>query len=202
MNRPAPDFDRNGLERLLSVLAAEDRELRAAPQVRTAVMRTWDLGRPSIRHGRWARGRFAMMLASGSLAAALVVLVVMDRASSVPHRTEPVAARAVEQPRVVANVSTVEHATPTNARGSRKARSRSHTLVRHDQVLLLGIDPTLDGTTTSVVRVRVPRAALATLGLPVAQSDASGLIDLEMLVGEDGVARVIRRAVPVAFHQE
>jgi hypothetical protein len=74
--------------------------------------------------------------------------------------------------------------------------------VRHDQGLLLGIDPTLDGTTTSVVRVRVPRAALATLGLPVVQSDASGLIDLEMLVGEDGVARAIRRAVPVAFRQE
>jgi hypothetical protein len=69
MNRHAPDFDRNGLERLLSALAAEDRELQAAPQVRTAVMRTWDLGRPSIPHEGWARGRFAMMLASGSLAA-------------------------------------------------------------------------------------------------------------------------------------
>jgi hypothetical protein len=58
-------------------------------------------------------------------------------------------------------------------------------------------DPLLDATTASVVRVRVPRSALATLGIALVEPDGTGQVDLEMIVGEDGVARAIQRAVPV-----
>jgi hypothetical protein len=67
---------------------------------------------------------------------------------------------------------------------------------------VLVADPILDATGASVVRVRVPRHALATLGFPVVEPDEGGSVDLEMLVGEDGVAYTIRRAMPVAIRQE
>jgi hypothetical protein len=67
---------------------------------------------------------------------------------------------------------------------------------------VLVMEPTIDDSTLSIVRVRVPRAALAMLGVVPAELDDSGSVDLEMLVGEDGAARLIRRAMPVAMRQE
>lgn len=64
--------------------------------------------------------------------------------------------------------------------------------------VVLVADPLLDASAATVVRVRVPRRALVSLGIPLTEPDAGGSVDLEMLVGEDGVARTIRRAVAVA----
>ena len=58
----------------------------------------------------------------------------------------------------------------------------------------LVIDPFGDPTALSVMRVRMSRSALASLGFPIMDPDAAGVVDVEMLVGEDGVARSIRRA--------
>lgn len=63
--------------------------------------------------------------------------------------------------------------------------------------LVLMADPALDPTGLSVVRVRMPRSALASAGVPLAAPHATGQVDVEILVGEDGVARSILRAVPV-----
>jgi hypothetical protein len=63
-------------------------------------------------------------------------------------------------------------------------------------------DPILDASAMSIVRVRVPRTALATLGIPLVEPNVGGSVELEMLVGEDGVARTIRPVVPVAVRQE
>jgi hypothetical protein len=54
-------------------------------------------------------------------------------------------------------------------------------------------EPFADSSSLHVVRVRMARAALATLGMPV-DPTAEGLVDVEMLVGDDGVARSIRKA--------
>ncbi len=43
-----------------------------------------------------------------------------------------------------------------------------------------------------VVRVRIPRAALASFGLPVNAERASELIKADIVIGDDGVARAIR----------
>jgi hypothetical protein len=68
--------------------------------------------------------------------------------------------------------------------------------------VVLVADPILDTSTTTLVRVRVPRSTLVTLGIAPLEPDEAGSVDLEMLVGEDGVAQVIHRAVPVAGGQE
>jgi hypothetical protein len=54
----------------------------------------------------------------------------------------------------------------------------------------------------NLVRVRLPRSALAQLGLPVADPTASGLVDVDMVIGEDGVARSINSVTLVDPVQE
>jgi len=48
-----------------------------------------------------------------------------------------------------------------------------------------------------MIRVRMERRTFARLGVPIANPDGDGMVDVEMLVGEDGVARSIRRATAV-----
>jgi hypothetical protein len=63
-------------------------------------------------------------------------------------------------------------------------------------------EPFSDTATLHVVRVRMDRMALATLGVPIADPDAEGLVDVEMVVGDDGVARSIRNATFVREQAE
>jgi hypothetical protein len=63
-------------------------------------------------------------------------------------------------------------------------------------------EPFPDTGALHVVRVRMARMALATLGMPMADPDAEGLVDVEMLVGDDGVARSIRNATFVRENTE
>ena len=81
-------------------------------------------------------------------------------------------------------------------------RARGESLARRDPGLVLVADPILDVNAVSIVRVRMPRTALAPLGIPFVDPNDGGSVDLEILVGEDGVARTIRRAVPVVVRQE
>jgi hypothetical protein len=50
-----------------------------------------------------------------------------------------------------------------------------------------------------LMRVRMTRREFSRLGVAISNPDGDGLVDVEVLVGEDGVARSIRRAVPVAW---
>ncbi len=59
-------------------------------------------------------------------------------------------------------------------------------------------DTEIDAPLT-MMRVRMPRSAFSRLGVPIANPDGDGMVDVEMLVGEDGVARSIRRATAVGW---
>jgi hypothetical protein len=48
-----------------------------------------------------------------------------------------------------------------------------------------------------LMRVRMTRREFSRLGVPISNPQGDGLVDVEVLVGEDGVARSIRRAVAV-----
>ena len=43
-----------------------------------------------------------------------------------------------------------------------------------------------------LVRIRLPRAMLPTLGVPIIDPDAAGTVNVELLLGNDGLARTIR----------
>lgn len=44
----------------------------------------------------------------------------------------------------------------------------------------------------NAVRVRMPRAMLSMFGVPLIEPDAAGTVSVEVLLGNDGLARTIR----------
>jgi len=78
----------------------------------------------------------------------------------------------------------------------RHARAAARTMV-HRRVAPRGLDMTQHVNeefedVVRVVRVRVPRATLPSLGIAVIDPGAAGTVDLEVLAGVDGLARTIR----------
>jgi hypothetical protein len=63
--------------------------------------------------------------------------------------------------------------------------------------MTLAVDPALETETLQLVRVRMPRRALAALGFVVGGPDADGLVEVDVVVGEDGLSRDVRRVALV-----
>jgi len=204
MSESMRNSDMVDLEQSLRALANEDCHLQAPPRVHAAVMQTWDTLRPFADQRRRARRRAAMFLAIGSMAATLAAVVAVVQRAPEPSQPQPIVERSADQPRVATNVpagSKRPSQTPPARPRPRHARA-GITASRYERgVVLLG-DPILDASTTTIVRVRVPRAALVTLGIAPVEPDDGGSVDLEMLVAEDGVAQTIRRATSVAVSQQ
>jgi hypothetical protein len=59
-------------------------------------------------------------------------------------------------------------------------------------LMSLGASPVRDTEVLQLVRVRLPREALQALGVALLEPEAAGLVDLDVVIGEDGVARDIR----------
>jgi len=58
-------------------------------------------------------------------------------------------------------------------------------------------EPAFADESLQLVRVRVPRTSLRAFGVALIDPDASGLVDVELVVGSDGLPRDIRRVRPV-----
>ena len=63
------------------------------------------------------------------------------------------------------------------------------------RTLLLVGEPILQGEPVRVVRMRVPASTLTGLGVRSATGDAAAHVDVDVIVGEDGIARAIRVAM-------
>jgi hypothetical protein len=60
------------------------------------------------------------------------------------------------------------------------------------ETLLLVGEPILQGEPVRVVRMRVPASTLSKLGVRPAEGDVAAHVDVDVIVGEDGIARAIR----------
>jgi hypothetical protein len=69
----------------------------------------------------------------------------------------------------------------------------SNALIQQELVLVPEVEP----GPLMLMRVRMTRREFSRLGVPISNPQGDGLVDVEVLVGEDGVARSIRRAVAV-----
>lgn len=63
---------------------------------------------------------------------------------------------------------------------------------RESRTLLLVGEPILQGEPVRVVRMRVPASTLIGMGVRSATGDQTGHVDVDVIVGEDGIARGIR----------
>jgi hypothetical protein len=64
-------------------------------------------------------------------------------------------------------------------------------------IMTLAADPVFDTESLQIVRVRMPRSALRALGIALMEPEAGGLVDVDVLVGGDGLPRDIRRVSAV-----
>lgn len=73
-----------------------------------------------------------------------------------------------------------------------RATQRTPERSRDSGTLLLVGEPILQGEPVRMVRMRVPAATLTGLGVRPVTGTQSGHVDVDVIVGEDGVARAIR----------
>jgi hypothetical protein len=62
-----------------------------------------------------------------------------------------------------------------------------------DAVLALTADPALETETLQLVRVRMPRVALQAVGVVVSGANTEGFVEVDVVLGEDGLPRDVRR---------
>ena len=196
------------IDTLLALLAAEDARVEAPPALHAAVLRAWDIERAAQGQVGTARRWHTWRYCAAAVAALMVIGVALpdEPRLSVGSAKPPVAAPLVPhvQPQRIATAtgtSRPPHARRTSTRPKRRAVSAPEPATAG---YVLSADPAFDRATTTVVRVRMPRSTLAGLGVPLPDPDAAGDVDVELLVGEDGVARTIRaaRSVPSRAMQE
>lgn len=57
----------------------------------------------------------------------------------------------------------------------------------------LTADPAFETESLQIVRLRVPRVSLEVFGVALLEPEASVLVDVDVVVGDDGLPRDIRR---------
>jgi hypothetical protein len=164
-------------ERAWRLFKEEDAHDEAPLRVRIAVMEAWEDGQrhraPSPVH------KSDLTPAVRILAAAALIVVVA--ATLIENRRGPNRAAP-------ALASRVTETMPADA-----ARRR----VDVEPIFTLMSDQTFDSESLRIMRVRVPRASLEALGIALLEPDTGGLVDIDVVVGDDGLPLEIRRILRV-----
>ena len=149
-------------------LIEQDAKVKAPHRLRNDVMARWDVEQRTRRAG----ARSAVASARGLVAAAVVLIVAgvvgrygHPRLEVAPSGTAP--ARALDSSPFA-------------------TRAASNPIVR------LVADPRFETESLQIVRLRLPGASLEPFGIEVQESDQSRLVEVDLLVGDDGLPREIR----------
>lgn len=194
------------VEQSLRALAADDATARVPPHVDAAVMAAWEencrepRGRePAARRTRVGPGIAIASAVAASLVAAAVVITWRggNEARHTPGNITPETSVALVVPEAVTGAIAPPRGVEqpmTPARARRRPVAPPATGAGY----ILVPDAYMD-TPLTMMRVRMSRSAFSRLGVPIANPDGDGMVDVEVLVGEDGVARSIRRATAVGW---
>jgi hypothetical protein len=153
----------------------QDAALTAPPELEPRVLAAWEaLQHPQRRSHRPSQGR--LFWAVGAVAGALFLAFALrsHRATTVPPTPASGAALSV-------------------ARTAGDLRHSSQPMPTADAILTLTADPALETETLELVRVRMPRLALQAVGVVVSGPSAEGFVEVDVVVGEDGLPRDVRR---------
>ena len=194
------------LEQSLRALAADDATAQVPPHVDAAVMAAWDEncceyhGRaPAASRKRVVLG-IAMAAAFATSLVAAAVVITWRGESDARHtlgNIPPEKSAAPGVPEVVEGTIAPPRGVE-QAMALPRARRRPVASPATGAAYVLVPDAYMDAP-LMMMRVRMPRSAFSRLGVPIANPDGDGMVDVEMLVGEDGVARSIRRATAVGW---
>ena len=148
-------------------LIEQDAQVKAPDRLRVDVMARWE----DERRARSSRARSITASVRGLVAAAVVLIVAG----------------------VVGHYRHLGDSPPTTvpARGVQWASSVTGRLGVNPVVRLVA-DPRFETESLQIVRLRVHGASLELFGVELRDSDQSGLVEVDVLVGSDGLPREIR----------
>lgn len=191
------------LDDLLRRLAKDESRIEAPARLERAVLAAWDAEHPSAPAPRHRR---RMVVARwGALAAGLSMAVAAGwySAPGVPAPTPrlpaaPAMSVAVPRPpargddvSVVVENARHDVATPVMHRAGTGSQHVEPVEREATTVVLIG-EPLASGEMLRLVRMRAPTSALTALGLRPTRPPSAEHVDLDVFVGEDGVARAVR----------
>ena len=155
--------------------AKDDAEITAPVRLRSAVMRAWDSAQHAEHDlvGARSTGWRRMSLVATLAAAAALTVVVGTSMRETDRRVGP--------PRTPADV-------PPLAAAAASSPMDGFRLIA---------DPTFENESFEIVRLRLPRANLETIGVALIGPEITGLVDVDVVVGGDGLPRAIQRIRPV-----
>jgi hypothetical protein len=185
------------LRESLRALAEAERGVEVSPRVEASLMALWD-AEHSAAHAGYRRR--PVVWAAAAAAAAGVVLTIAwspgghgrpSNQQSPPAMVQrdttlhpPAATHAAVDPAPEPNLMHIERRSRTPMPATPVERPR-------ETVMLVG-GPLLSNERLQIVRMRVDRDTLTSMGLRSVSSPDATMVDIEMLVGEDGVARALR----------
>ncbi|HYO83940.1 MAG TPA: hypothetical protein VES20_21230 [Bryobacteraceae bacterium] len=191
------------LQELMAELRSEDAARSASPFCETR-LRAAFRARQAVPKRRSLWKGWAAGLAATAAAAALIAVRLTNTppVSAPPAVTQApaAAARPPVQPEPRAVVPQVQVARRAPASSRRKAESvpvipassRPDQAAENAFVMLPYAPPLSNHSWSQVMRVRVPRQSLRSLGLPVNEERLFERVPADLLLGEDGVPRAIR----------
>ena len=192
------------IDEALRALAVDDEQVSVPARVHREVLREWD-DHQALRNGRRAhrRSRGLAWVVVPVAAAVLLAVAVLQRQSvplAAPDAAPPTASA------VSVDVPAIRRAPDPLLGESRRSTAvaspigvstRPRGVADGSTAYVIVPPPLVDPAALHVVRARMSRTALATLGMPIVDPNVDGLVEVEMLVGDDGVAQSIRYATLV-----
>ncbi|HEY1307545.1 MAG TPA: hypothetical protein VGF24_28525 [Vicinamibacterales bacterium] len=181
------------LTRALRALADAEARVETPAHVEAAIMALWDARRDQANTSPTRRRRTRSVVRGAAAIAAGVTIVgsvALQRelidTSVAPPRSPAISFDRAASPRPV---PAIPDAADTRAAGAADRHPNPGANDARSALVLVG-DPVAAGEIVHVVRMRVMRSALTELG--VAASASTEMVDVDVLVGEDGVARGLR----------
>jgi hypothetical protein len=179
---------------LVQAASAEGRRVAAPERLEEnllAAFRWEHASRRNVREHRHLGWRMAFGWAGVGAAVALLSFVLLHRAPD--HRPSPMVRAGAEAP-AVATVPTGQNVTVAVARtpvGSApyEVEQAQYTSEFVPVPYAGGMAP---GDSAVIVRVQIPRTALAELGYPIDETQSNAVVQADLLVGEDGWPHAVR----------
>ena len=180
------------LTRALRELADAEARVETPPHVEAAIMALWDARRDQANTSPSRRRTRAVVRGAAAIAAGVTIVgsVALQReltdTSVAPPRSPAFSFDRAASPRPA---PAIPDAADTRAARAADRHPSPGANDARSALVLVG-DPIAAGEIVHVVRMRVMRSALTELG--IAASASTEMVDVDVLVGEDGVARGVR----------
>lgn len=188
------------VEESLRSLALDDRQIAVPTRVDQAVMAAWDAS-IADRPRRAIPWMWPWMWGSGVLGVAAGVVIAMflpsgSRAPIEQPTMSPAFRGSIASPVAVVEPPSDVPAARVPLRLAVRRRVAPADALPPEPYVLVPVQPG-ELMPLTMMRVRMTRNAFAQLGVPMVNPEAEGFVDVDLLIGEDGIARSIHGATLV-----